>query len=83
MLENNDSTKQIQELSGASSSAINRWRAQYRRELLGETPQTGKALTPEQKEIQSLQKQLREAKQDNDILKKAAALFIREQNGLR
>ena len=76
-------TKQIQEISGVSASAINRWKAQYRKEMQGETPQDRKALTPEQIKIQSLEKQLREAKKDNELLKKAAAFFIRDNNALR
>ena len=63
-------TRQIIELCGASSSSINRWKKQYIQELEGTTPQDRKALTPEQTEIQSLQKQLREAKKDIEILKK-------------
>ena len=82
MFEHDYTVKQIEELSSASSSAINRWKRQYLRELQGETPEQAQALTPEQQQIQSLQKQLREAKRDNEILKKAAALFIRDQNGL-
>lgn len=51
--------------------------------MQGETPQDRKALTPEQIKIQSLEKQLREAKKDNELLKKAAAFFIRDNNALR
>ena len=75
-------TKQVQELCGASSSAINRWKAQYRKELEGITPVDRKAMTPEQKEIQRLKKELREAKEDNEILKKASALLILDNKGL-
>ena len=47
----------------------------YLAELDGQTPTSGKAMTPEQQEIQSLKKQLWRAKRDNEILKKATALF--------
>lgn len=83
IFEDGYTTKQIEELCGASSSAINRWKKQYRLELEGQTPPDRKAITPEQKEIQSLQKQLIRAKRDNEILKKAAAFFIRDNNALR
>lgn len=83
IFEDGYSNQQIQEISGASSSAVTRWKSQYRRELEGETPQDKKAMTPEQIKIQSLEKQLREAKKDNDLLKKAAAFFIRDNSALR
>lgn len=72
------STKQIMEISGAGQTAILRWKKQYLDELNGITPEGKKALTDEQQEIQSLKKQLWRAKRDNEILKKAAAIFIRE-----
>ena len=56
-------------------SADARWKKQYLAELNGQTPKSGKAMTPEQQEIQSLKKQLWRAKRDNEILKKATALF--------
>ena len=83
MVEDGFTNAQIQEMSGASSSAITRWKTNYRRELEGETPQDKKAITPEQQKIQSLEKQLREAQKDNELLKKAAAFFIRDNNALR
>ena len=52
-----------------------RWKKQYLAELGGQTPTSGKAMTPEQQEIQSLKKRLWRAKRDNEILKKATALF--------
>ena len=45
--------KQIIEISGAGPTAIARWKNQYLAELNGQTPTTGKAMTPEQQEIQS------------------------------
>ena len=72
------STKQIMEISGAGQTAILRWKKQYLDELDGITPEGKKALTIDQQEIQSLKKQLWRAKRDNEILKKAAAIFIRE-----
>jgi len=70
--------QQIVEISGAGSTAISRWKKQYLDELAGNTPEGKKALTSDQQEIQSLRKQLWRAKRDNEILKKAAAIFIRE-----
>jgi len=70
--------QQIMDISGAGSTAVSRWKKQYLDELSGITPEGKKALTSEQQEIQSLKKQLWRAKRDNEILKKAAAIFVRE-----
>ncbi len=47
-------------------------------ELGGKTPDGKRALTAQQQEIQDLRKQLWRAKRDNEILKKAAAIFIQK-----
>lgn len=70
--------KKIMVISGASSSAVSRWKKQYLAELNGETPELGKALTSEQQKIQLLEKQLWRSQRDNDILKKATALFAKD-----
>ena len=78
MVEDGYSNQQIHTISGASSSAITRWKKQYKSEKLGITPHNQKAITPEQQRIQALEKQLARAKRDIDILKKASALFIQD-----
>ena len=75
MINKGYTNRQIIEISGAGPTAVTRWKKQYLAELDGQTPQSGKAMTPEQQEIQSLKKQLWRAKRDNEILKKATALF--------
>ena len=75
MINEGYTNKQIIDISGAGPTAVARWKKQYLAELGGQTPTTGKAMTPEQQEIQSLKKQLWRAKRDNEILKKATALF--------
>lgn len=80
MLEEGYSNQQIQDISGASESAVTRWKSRYKKELNGEMPKDRKAITPEQIRIQELEKQLRQAKKDNKILKKAAAFLIRDSN---
>ncbi len=70
MANENYTNKQIIEISGAGPTAIARWKKQYLAELNGQTPASGKAMTPEQQEIQSLKKQLWRAKRDNEILKR-------------
>jgi len=74
--------RQVMEISGAGDSAVVRWKKQYLAELKGQTPEGKKALTPEQQKIQKLEKQLWRAKRDNEILKKATAFFVRENNQL-
>lgn len=76
MVEQGYTNKQIEEMSGAGKSAVSRWKVQYQAELSGKTPENAKALTEEQRKIQLLEKQLKQALRDNEILKKAAAFFI-------
>jgi len=80
MVEEGYTNKQIIDISGAGPTAVTRWKRQYLDELNGTTPQGKKALTADQKAIQELEKQLWRARRDNDILKKATAFFIRDNN---
>ena len=82
LVEEGYTNKQVQDISGASSSAVSRWKRQYKQEISGHTPSNKTALTPEQQRIQELEKQLKRAQRDNDILKKAAAFFIRDNHQL-
>jgi transposase len=82
MVQEGYSNKQVQEISGASESAISRWKKQYKEELTGHTPDNKTAITPEQQRIQELEKKLWRAHRDNDILKKAAAFSIRDNHSL-
>ena len=84
MINEGYTNRQIIDISGPGPTAVARWKKQYLAELSGKTPVNGKAMTPEQQEIQSLKKQLwrtpqggieKNAKRDNEILKKATALF--------
>lgn len=83
MINEGYTNKAVEELSGACSSAVTRWKRQYQLELDGITPEGQKALTPEHQRIQELEKQLWRAKRDNEILKKAAAFFIRDNHSLK
>ena len=82
MVDDGYSILQIMEISGACESAISRWKRQYVNELRGNTPNNKVALTPDHQRIQELEKQLKRAQRDNDILKKAAAFFILENSNL-
>ncbi len=83
MVEEGYTNKQIEEMSGAGKSAVSRWKQQYLSELDGKSSGNVQALTPEQQRIQLLEKQLQRALRDNDILKKATAFFIRDNQNLK
>jgi transposase len=82
MVEENYTYKKIQTMSGACSSAVARWKGQYKLELSGHTPEGISVLTPDQQRIKSLEKQLKRAQRDNEILKKVTAFFIRDNQNL-
>ena len=69
------STQLCHELN-LGETAVRRWVAQYKAELNGQ-PGIGLPLTPDQQRIRQLEAELRIAKEDNEILKKASALFAR------
>lgn len=56
-------------------STMERWVAQLRNERQGHTPKAS-AITPEQRQIKALQKQIRRIEEENEILKKATALLM-------
>ncbi len=63
MVDEGYSNQEVEEISGASSSAVSRWKARYLGELSGITSQTS-AITPEHKRIQELEKQLKRAQRE-------------------
>ena len=69
-----ESGKTVSELSkefGVSTASINRWKREY-----GSTKSLEfTALTEELKRIKSLEKELKNIKQERDILKKAVSIF--------
>lgn len=58
-------------------SAVRRWVEQVDAEKTG-LPGIGKPLTAEQQRIRQLEAEIRQLRQDNDLLKKASAFFARE-----
>lgn len=60
---------------GVGKSTMEYWVRQLRQERQGETPKAT-ALTPEQRRIQELEKQLRRVEEEKEILKKATALLM-------
>lgn len=57
-------------------TAVRRWLTQYASEQLGESG-IGKPLTAEQQRIRVLEAEVRQLREDNEILKKASAFFAR------
>ena len=71
------------EAVGVGKSTMEYWVRQLRQERQGETPKAT-ALTPEQRRIQELEKQLRRVEEEKEILKKATALLMSDSlNNLR
>ncbi len=56
MIDEGYSPQQIMEISGAGATAVARWKKQYQQELKGQTPEGKKAFTPDQQQIQELEK---------------------------
>ncbi len=63
------------DMRGVSESALRRWVKQLRGELVGNTPVGAKAITDDHQEIQRLKAKILDLEEDNEILKKATALF--------
>jgi transposase len=75
--------KAAAEAVGVGKSTLEYWIRKLRQELQGKTP-TASALTPEQRRIQELEKQLKRVEMEKEILKKATALLMSDSlNNLR
>ncbi|MFA0962771.1 transposase [Roseivirga sp. BDSF3-8] len=71
-----DNIKELANDLGLRPELIYRWRSEYERSSDKSFPGHGKAkLTPEEKKIKQLEKELRDAKMERDILKKAISIF--------
>lgn len=64
---------------GIDPGRISKWKNQYNSN--GNSSVSAIHLNDEQKKFRRLQKQLREAQQERDILKKAVSIFSREEAG--
>lgn len=78
VVEDGYTIEKVAEISDACISAVGRWKRQYLEEKQGITSTSKSALSPEHQEIQRLRKALARANRDNEILKKAAALFAQD-----
>ncbi len=71
------SVAQVAKEMNVGRTAVDRWSAQYKAELLGEAG-LGKPLTIEQQKIRQLEQENRQLRLDNELLKKVSAFFARE-----
>ncbi|EGT5658124.1 transposase [Citrobacter braakii] len=78
-LQHKYSVTQAAETMNIGLSTLQRWLRQYRGEVRGDTP-IATAITPEQRRIQELEKQVRQLQSDSDLLKKGSAFFAMEMN---
>lgn len=70
--------REVADSLGISADLLYQWRKRYRQQGDLAFPGNGKvALTPEQQRIQELEKRLKDAEMERDILKKAMAIFSR------
>lgn len=68
--------EEIAESLGVSQSSLNRWRREYRQDPEQAFPGSGQQKERDV-EVARLQKELKQAQLENEILKKAAAIFTR------
>ncbi len=78
VLEHSRKVTEVSATLGIGKSTLQTWLRQYRLEQQGITPEKGKALTEEQREIQRLKKENQRLKLERDILKKASALLAQD-----
>lgn len=83
MVDENYTNKAVMELSGAGATAVTRWKKQYIAEQQGDFVEGKIPLDADKRRIQELEKQLTEARDDVRLLKKATALFIRDNPALK
>ena len=70
------STMEVSKELGIRTEIVRRWRREFETKQSGSFSGNGNpGLTPEQREISNLKKQLQEAEIERDILKKAVGIF--------
>ncbi|MFQ6372950.1 transposase, partial [Shewanella sp. YIC-542] len=67
--------REAAEAMGVGYSTLGKWVKQLREERAGKTPQAA-PMTPEQREIRELKKQIERLELEKEILKKASALLM-------
>ncbi len=72
------SVEEIAENLGISQSSLHRWRGEYQSDPDQAFPGNGQQKQRDE-EVAQLKKELKQAQQENEILKKAVAIFTRSQ----
>ncbi len=75
LLEAGQSVKSVSEEYQLNDSMIRRWRREHKSEKEAFTGKGTPSLTPQEKEISRLRKELRVVQEERDILKKAVSIF--------
>jgi transposase len=75
VIDQNYTLKAACDAMGVGKSTMEYWVRQLREERQGKTP-AASAITPEQRRIQELEKQVRRLETEKEILKKATALLM-------
>lgn len=75
LLDSGQSVKSVSEEYGLNDSMIRRWRREYNSNKESFTGKGIPSLSPEEKEITKLRKELKEVQMERDILKKAVSIF--------
>ena len=78
VLQQSYSYPQACEAMGVGETALRRWVDQLSSERIGITPKA-KALTPDQQQIQALEKRIKRLELEKKILKKATALLMSDE----
>lgn len=78
IVEKGESTAQVARELGISVDTVYTWVSRYRQSGDGSFPGSGN-LRPEDAEMRRLQRENRELREENEILKKAAAYFAKNQ----
>ena len=70
--------KEVSDEYGLNDGMLRRWRREYESKLGDFTKK--KELSPEEKELKTLRKELRDVTMERDILKKAVSIFSKSDN---
>jgi transposase len=83
MAEENYTSQQVMDLSGAGSTAVSRWKKQFLAKQRGEVVEGKIALDADKRRIQEFEYQLAASRSDVALLKKATAFLIRDNPALK
>jgi len=78
VVEGGESVAKVARELGINENTVHTWKHDYKKSGIDSFPGSGN-LRPEDAEMRKLQKELRELREENEILKKAAAYFAKNQ----